>query len=105
MITEYLRYQLQNQSACAEFEQAYLQAMAILRRSPHCLGAELSQCLDAPTDYIVRITWDSVAGHLEGFRKSADFMPFLALVRPYIPSMPEMRHYQLKMASEQINPA
>ncbi|MFZ6653813.1 antibiotic biosynthesis monooxygenase family protein [Undibacterium sp. TJN19] len=102
MIIEYLRYQLQNPATCEEFEQAYLAAMKILRRSPHCLGVEMAQCLDAPTDYIVRISWDSVAGHIEGFRKSADFPAFLALVRTYIPYMPEMRHYQLKPGSETL---
>lgn len=100
MIIEYLRYQLKNEADCAGFEHAYLQAMALLRRSPHCLGIEMSQCMDAPTDYIVRINWDSVSGHLDGFRKSRDFPEFLALVRPFIPLMPEMRHYQLKLNSE-----
>ena len=100
MIIEYLRYQLESPATCEDFEQAYLVAMKILRRSPHCLAVEMAQCQDVPTDYIVRIDWDSVAGHIEGFRKSADFPAFLAQVRNYIPYMPEMRHYQLKMASE-----
>ncbi|MFZ6769819.1 antibiotic biosynthesis monooxygenase family protein [Undibacterium sp. Di26W] len=100
MIIEYLRYQLKDETLCGDFEHAYLQAMAILRLSPHCLGVEVSQCKDALTDYIVRIQWDSVSGHIDGFRKSKDFTNFLALVRPYISFMPEMRHYQVKLASE-----
>jgi hypothetical protein len=33
--------------------------------------------------------------HLDGFRKSPEFGPFLKAVRPYIDFIKEMRHYEL----------
>ena len=44
--------------------------------------------------YIVRLLWDSVEGHMEGFRKGPNFPPFLAAIRPFIPQIDEMRHYE-----------
>ena len=45
--------------------------------------------------FILRIEGDSADGHLQGFRKSELFGPFLAAVRPFVKDIREMRHYAL----------
>ena len=94
MIVEYIRYKISG-SRAQDFEAAYATAQDSLRASPHCLGFELSRCHDAPEHYILRIQWDSAEGHMQGFRKSAHFPPFLAAIRPYVPDIEEMRHYDV----------
>jgi quinol monooxygenase YgiN len=94
MIVEYLRYTVPEQEAGA-FERAYAQAAEPLLASPNCMGYDVARCTDEPASYIVRIHWDSVEGHLEGFRKSRQFRPFFALVKPFVPLIAEMRHYQV----------
>ncbi len=94
MIVEYVRYKITQERRSA-FESAYLQAQAALQASPHCLRYELSQCVEEPAHYILRIEWDSMDGHLQGFRRSAEFRMFLQAVRPFINEIEEMRHYQL----------
>src|SRR5262249_32791490 len=74
MIVEYIRYKI-DPSRSEEFDDAYRRAGVLLDASPHCLSWELARCVDDPGKQIVRIAWDSVEGHLEGFRKSADFTP------------------------------
>jgi hypothetical protein len=49
--------------------------------------------LEAPSSFVLRIEWDSAEGHLQGFRRSPEFAPFLAAVRPFIGDIREMRHY------------
>ena len=93
MIVEYIRYQIPAEQAAA-FVQAYQQAESSLKASRHCLAYELTRCQEDGTQFILRITWDSAQGHLEGFRKSPEFGPFLQAVRPYVPAVQEMRHYQ-----------
>lgn len=44
---------------------------------------------------IVRIEWDSAEGHLQGFRQSADFKPFLEATGPLYSDIEEMTHYQV----------
>ena len=76
MIVEYIRYTI-DPSRTEEFDDAYRRAGTLLDASPHCLSWEVTRCVDDPGKQIVRIEWDSVEGHLEGFRRSSDFKPFL----------------------------
>jgi quinol monooxygenase YgiN len=92
MIVEYIRYTVDAARAPA-FLEAYAVASEHLRASEHCLGYELSRCTEAADSFVLRIVWDSAAGHLEGFRKGPQFPPFLAAIRPYVGDIAEMRHY------------
>lgn len=93
MIVEYIRYKIPPAQA-ARFEQDYAEAARSLGASAHCLGYELTCCLDEPASYILRIEWDSVEGHMQGFRGSAEFRSFFAAIKPYVDMIEEMRHYQ-----------
>ena len=92
MIVEYIRYTIAPDRADG-FVSAYETAGASLRASEHCLGYELSRCTEAADSFILRITWDSERGHLEGFRTSAPFKSFFAAIQPYVKDISEMRHY------------
>ena len=92
MVVEYIRYTVPAERG-AEFEAAYAAAVQVLERDEHCLGHEVARCVEEPTSYIVRLLWDSVEGHMEGFRKGPQFPPFLAAIKPFIPQIDEMRHY------------
>ena len=94
MIVEYIRYALAP-DASAAFEQAYAEAAPSLDQSEHCLGYELCRCAEDASRYILRIEWTSAAGHMQGFRNSAQFAAFFKAVRPYVGQIEEMRHYEL----------
>jgi hemoglobin len=92
MIVEYIRYQIPADQSSA-FEAAYARAAASLGRAAQCVDYELSRCVDEPASYVLRIVWTSASDHLSGFRGGVDFAEFLAEIRPYIPLIREMRHY------------
>jgi quinol monooxygenase YgiN len=94
MIVEYIRYKLQPEQFAA-FEEAYINAEEVLNQSPNFLGYEITKGSDEPNNYIVRIHWDSVEGHLSGFRKGAAFPPFYQLVKPFFNNIEEMKHYDV----------
>ena len=75
MIVEYIRYQ----------------------SSPHCQRWETAHCVEEPDRHIVRSEWDSAEGHLEGFRKSPDFKPFLEATQPFFKDIEEMTHYEVTL--------
>jgi quinol monooxygenase YgiN len=93
MILEYIRYRVEPHAAQA-FLDAYETAGKSLRASPHCLGYELTQCTEARESFILCIHWDSIEGHMEGFRTSPEWQPFLTAIRPYVKNVEEMRHYE-----------
>ena len=92
MVVEYIRYTIPAERSEA-FERGYAEAQAALHASPHCLAYELARCVEDPASYVLRIEWDSVEGHLQGFRRSAEFRAFFAAVRPFVNDIAEMRHY------------
>jgi truncated hemoglobin YjbI/quinol monooxygenase YgiN len=93
MIVEYIRYLIPDDQAGA-FEAAYARAAVPLAGAPQCVDYELSRSVDEPGSYVLRIVWTSAADHTEGFRGSANFTEFFAEIRPYLPMIQEMRHYQ-----------
>lgn len=93
MVIEYIRYAVPEDRR-PEFERAYDQAARVLDASEHCLGYEVSHGVEEPANYIVRIEWDSIEGHEQGFRKSPGFSTFFAAVRPFFDDIEEMRHYE-----------
>jgi heme-degrading monooxygenase HmoA len=96
MIVEYIRYKI-DPSRNDEFDEAYRRAGQLLVASPHCQRWESARCVDEPDKQIVRIEWDSTEGHLQGFRKSEDFKPFLEATQPFYSSIEEMTHYQVTL--------
>ena len=92
MIVEYIRYTIPEEGRDA-FVDAYERAATALAASPHCLKYELSACDEDPSQYVLRIEWDSSEGHLGGFRRSEHFRAFLPHIQPYIKAIAEMRHY------------
>lgn len=93
MIVEYIRYALKDHSA-DELVKAYQAAASHLKAAPECQGFELSQCAEDAAQFILRITWTSAQAHMEQFRRGPNFPPFLAIIRPFVSEITEMRHYK-----------
>jgi hemoglobin len=98
MIVEYIRYQIPAPQH-AEFLAAYEAAgREDLAAAPECLDHEISQGVEEPDNFIVRIRWTSVEAHEQGFRKGPHFPPFFAKVKPYFTAIREMKHYRVTAA-------
>ena len=94
MIVEYIRYKISKEGQ-GEFERAYANSSGPLNASKHCHGYELSHCVEEPELYTLRIEWDSLDGHIQGFRNSPEFREFFRYVQPFINEIQEMHHYEL----------
>jgi quinol monooxygenase YgiN len=94
MIVEYIRYHISEEQG-PDLELAYRRASEALVQSPHCLTYELARCAEEPASYILRIEWDSIEGHLQGFRKSPEFQSFFRAISPFVSNIQEMRHYEV----------
>lgn len=101
MIVEYIRYAI-DPSRNDDFDEAYRRAGALLDASSHCQHWEVARSVDEPAKQIVRIEWDSAEGHLQGFRQSADFKPFLEAVQPFYNDIEEMTHYQVTAKATRV---
>jgi quinol monooxygenase YgiN len=91
---EVIRYSIPKEQHNS-FETAYTEAGKFLKASPYCQGYEVVHGNEEPDNYIVFIRWTSIKEHMEGFRKSSQFMPFFNLVKPYYNNIQEMKHYDI----------
>jgi quinol monooxygenase YgiN len=98
VVVEIVRYEVAGARA-QEFADAYARAVRVLDADEHCLAYEVVQGVEEPASWIVRIEWDSVEGHEQGFRRAPHFREFFAAVRPFLDDIREMRHYDVRLAS------
>jgi len=94
MVVEYIRYEVPAPRH-DEFLAAYKAAAKELEASAHCVGYEVSEGVEEPNNFTVRIEWDSVEGHEKGFRGSPQFGSFFAKVKPFFSEIREMKHYRV----------
>lgn len=92
MIIEYLRYNVDTDRQ-QKFIEDYTAASEPLLSSPHAVSFEMCQCVEDPTQFILRIEWTSPEDHLQKFRGSTEFKAFFTHIRPYLDDIAEMRHY------------
>lgn len=92
MVIEYIRYLVPSARA-DEFEAAYQRGGRVLDADPHCLRWELARGVEEPEHFVVRIEWDSIEGHEQGFRRSPAFAEFFTAVKPFFGQIQEMKHY------------
>lgn len=93
MVPEIIRFSIPAEKQ-EEFLHRYAEAGKLLQSAEPCLGYEMLQCQGEPQLFLMTIYWDSVSGHLDGFRKSDLFIQFLSCVRPFIEHVSEMAHYR-----------
>lgn len=94
MVVEYIRYEIPPAQQDS-FLGAYRAAAADLSGAPECLRYEISQGIEEPNNFVVRIEWQSQEAHEHGFRQGPHFSPFFAKVKPFFSNIREMKHYRV----------
>ena len=94
MVIEYIRYEVPA-ARHEEFLAAYKSAAKELESSSHCVSFEIAEGVEEPNNFTVRIEWDSLDGHMKGFRGSTQFASFFSKVKPFFSQIREMKHYRV----------
>ena len=79
--------------ADAEFEEAFLRARPLISGQPGFRSLRLSRSLETPQHYLLLVEWDSVAAHTEGFRRSAQYDEWKALLHRFYEPFPVVEHF------------
>jgi heme-degrading monooxygenase HmoA len=74
------------------FVAAYAQARPLLLQSG-ATSATVSRCVEHSSRFLLLATWPTIEAHTEGFRGSAAFLAWRALLGPFFASDPEVTHY------------
>ncbi len=77
----------------AEFEKVFLKAQEIIPSMPGYISHELNHCLEKANRYILLVRWETLEHHTKGFRGSAKYQEWKALLHHFYLPFPEVEHY------------
>ena len=78
----------------AEFEAAFGEAKSIISSMPGFVGLELQRCLEQPARYVLLVRWERLEDHTVGFRQSAEYERWRALLHHFYDPFPTVEHYE-----------
>ncbi len=76
------------------FEAAFQKAAPIIASMKGYINHHLKKCLEHPNQYILLVNWETLADHEIGFRQSAEYQDWKALLHHYYDPFPTVLHYQ-----------
>jgi len=79
----------------AAFEAAFTQAQAIIANMPGYGGHELQKCVEVANQYLLLVRWQTLEDHTIGFRQSAEYQQWKALLHHFYEPFPTVEHYEL----------
>lgn len=103
MIIEHVHLTIKpNQSQA--FEAAFQKAKVIIYPMAGLNAVQLIKNVQDDHRYILMIFWDHIEDHTEGFRKSAAYQEWKALLHPFYDPMPIVEYYQPQMLLKKNEP-
>ena len=81
------------------FEAAFQQAQAIISSMAGYCSHELRQCMEKRNRYILLVHWNTLEDHTAGFRDSAEYQDWKALLHHFYDPFPEVEHYDAPIFS------
>ena len=77
------------------FERAFGEAQAIIASMPGYLSHELGRCLEKEGRYVLLVRWRALEDHTIGFRGSAEYQCWRALLHHFYDPFPTVEHYTI----------
>jgi heme-degrading monooxygenase HmoA len=77
-----------------DFEAAFGKAKSIIGSMPGFQGLMLSRCIENPSTYLLLVEWARLEDHTEGFRGSAEYQEWRALLHHFYSPFPTVEHYE-----------
>ena len=76
------------------FEAAMVKAAPVIAGAAGYLSHELRRCVETPGRYLLLVRWETLEAHTVGFRGSAAFGEWRAMIGPYFAGAPVVEHYE-----------
>jgi heme-degrading monooxygenase HmoA len=77
-----------------DFEVAFERAKLIIASMPGFGKLTLSRCIERPSNYLLIVEWDRLEDHTEGFRGSAEYQEWRALLHDFYDPFPIVEHFE-----------
>jgi heme-degrading monooxygenase HmoA len=77
----------------AAFEAAMRQARPLIAATPGFRAIAVRRCLETPNRYLLLVEWDKLEDHTIGFRQSARYDEWRALLHHFYDPFPRVEHF------------
>jgi len=81
------------QGASDGFEAALRDAVPLIAASPGFRGIEVRPACETVGYYLLRVLWDDIASHRDGFQKSERFQQVRAMLLPFYEPWPDVSYF------------
>lgn len=75
------------------FEAAFREAQAIISSMPGYRSHQLQRCVENAARYLLLVEWDTLEAHTVGFRGSAEYRRWKALLHHFYDPFPTVEHF------------
>ena len=75
------------------FEAAFREAQVIIASMPGYRSHQLQRCVENADRYLLLVEWDTLEAHTVGFRGSAEYQRWKALLHRFYDPFPTVEHY------------
>jgi heme-degrading monooxygenase HmoA len=77
----------------AAFEAAIYEARPLIAATPGFRAIEVRRCLETPNRYLLLVEWEKLEDHTVGFRQSARYEKWRALLHHFYDPFPRVEHF------------
>jgi len=77
----------------AAFEAAMKEARPLIAATPGFRSIAVQRCLETPNRYLLLVEWETLEDHTVGFRQSARYEKWRALLHHFYDPFPRVEHF------------
>jgi heme-degrading monooxygenase HmoA len=77
----------------AAFEAALQEARPLIAATPGFRSIAVRRCLETPNRYLLLVEWETLEDHTVGFRRSARYEKWRALLHTFYDPFPRVEHF------------
>lgn len=78
----------------ADFEASFAKAEKIIASMKGYVSHQLHKCIEDPAKYILLVNWTDLEAHTVGFRGSAEYQEWKALLHHFYDPFPTVEHFE-----------
>ena len=79
----------------AEFMETMDRARAIIASAPGFISLRVGRCIEQPANFLLLVEWETLEAHTEGFRNSAAYQEWRALLHHFYDPFPVVEHFEI----------
>ncbi len=87
------------------FQAAFREASGIIAGMKGYIAHQLQECLENGQRFVLLVWWQTLEDHTVGFRGSAEYQRWRALLHHFYDPFPTVEHYRLVMSNGEAPPA